>query len=475
MNQADSLKIRRRSAYVISDFIMTSLAFFVFNIVRFYYITSYPSDIDNLLYYLGGTKLIYEQIFVPIALMGVYAISGYYNHPFPKSRLNEFMVSVYSAIVNALCIFLILLINDPTPKRRTEYMLIFILFALLLIFTYSGRLIITTVIRHLWKKHSLPQETVIIGNSPVSREVQREVTRNRGIIKYHVAAFVPIAGETVCHDGQCVITKYDLRSFCTEHNVTQLIVATEKQNDPVALEILYDLFDLGLPIKIAPSTLGYLTSSIRINDILANPFIDLTTSRMNDFERNLKRTMDVVISLLVLILLSPLLLITALAVKLSSPGPVIYKQQRIGKRHKPFFIYKFRTMVTDAEKAGPQLSSENDPRITPLGRILRKYRIDELPQFVNVLRGEMSIVGPRPEREHFILQIVKEAPYYTLVHQVKPGITSWAMVKFGYASSLRQMVERTKYDMIYISNMSVGLDIKIMIYTILTIIKGRGV
>ncbi|MDE6669241.1 MAG: sugar transferase, partial [Muribaculaceae bacterium] len=165
----------------------------------------------------------------------------------------------------------------------------------------------------------------------------------------------------------------------------------------------------------------------------------------------------------------------AILVRHSSPGPVIYSQVRIGYRQRPFDIYKFRSMRQDAESEGPRLSSEADTRVTPLGRVMRKYRLDELPQFWNVLKGDMSLVGPRPEREFFIRQIVRKAPYYTLVHQVRPGITSWGMVKYGYASTIEQMVERTRFDLIYLSNMSTLVDFKIMIYTVKTILTGRGV
>ena len=202
--------------------------------------------------------------------------------------------------------------------------------------------------------------------------------------------------------------------------------------------------------------------------------IDLTTPRLSDFSQNIKRTFDILFSLIAFILLFPILIAVALWVKLDSEGPVFYSQERVGRHHRPFKIIKFRTMRTDAEKDGPQLSSDSDSRITKVGRILRKYRIDELPQLFNVLKGDMSIVGPRPEREFFINQIVKKVPYYSLVYQVRPGITSWAMVKFGYASTVEQMVERTKFDMVYINNMSLLLDMKIMIYTIRTILSGAG-
>jgi exopolysaccharide biosynthesis polyprenyl glycosylphosphotransferase len=195
---------------------------------------------------------------------------------------------------------------------------------------------------------------------------------------------------------------------------------------------------------------------------------------MPDWQRVFKRAIDIVASVLGLLILSPLYIFSALKVKLSSPGPIFYKQERIGLYGKPFWIYKFRSMVMDAEKAGPALSSENDPRITPWGKVMRKWRIDELPQLYNILRGDMSLVGPRPERKYYIDIISKTNPHYKYLHKVKPGLSSWGMVKFGYAETPEQMIERMKYDLLYIKNCSLVLDVKIMFYTILVILQGRG-
>jgi lipopolysaccharide/colanic/teichoic acid biosynthesis glycosyltransferase len=177
---------------------------------------------------------------------------------------------------------------------------------------------------------------------------------------------------------------------------------------------------------------------------------------------------------LALVLLSPLYALTILAVKLDSQGPAFYKQERIGKGGKVFNIIKFRSMQVNAEAAGPLLSSDHDPRITRVGRFMRKVRLDEIPQFYNVFIGEMSLVGPRPERQHFIDQIVILAPHYTHLHKVRPGITSWGMVKYGYAENVEQMIRRMKYDLLYIENMSLLVDLKILIYTVLTVVQGRG-
>lgn len=241
------------------------------------------------------------------------------------------------------------------------------------------------------------------------------------------------------------------------------------------MKILGRLFPLGIPVKIAPDTLSYITGNIRLNDILGIPFIDLTSPRMSDFQTNVKRLFDISVSVFTMIVLSPALLAAAIAVRISSPGPVIYRQERMGKGRRPFTILKFRSMRIDAEKDGPRLSSDSDDRITPWGRVMRKYRIDELPQFWNVLKGDMSLVGPRPEREFFIRQIVRRAPYYGLIFQVRPGVTSWGMVKYGYASSVDAMVERSRYDLLYLNNMSISTDLKILLHTVRTVFEGAGV
>jgi exopolysaccharide biosynthesis polyprenyl glycosylphosphotransferase len=208
--------------------------------------------------------------------------------------------------------------------------------------------------------------------------------------------------------------------------------------------------------------------------IFGAPVIELNRALMPVWQRSFKRMFDLVVSVFVLVGLFPVFLITAIIVKMGSPGPVFYYHYRIGLNGKPFKIYKFRSMYKDAESRGPQLSSKFDSRITPFGRFMRKTRLDEIPQFYNVLIGSMSIVGPRPERQHFIDQIVVVAPHYRLLHKVRPGITGWGQVKFGYAENVNEMVERLKYDILYVENMTLALDFKIMIYTALIVLQGRG-
>ena len=457
------------------DLITSTLAFFCFNIFR-YEIMGLRSKGYTYLSYLGEPKLIAEQIIIPIAMLGIYWLSGYYNNPFSKSRLQEFGTTLFTSIFTTIIIYLALLINDQLPTRTLSYELMLMLFGSLFIFVYAGRLILTQSAIRKFERHEWCFRTVIIGDSDSAIDLARKVSRARTKLGYDIIGYIPIPEEMSSNRSHPTINKGQFEVLVKSKQVDQLMISPEKgASEQEILLLLYQYFPYGIPIKIAPTSLSFLTSNIHINDIYAEPFVDLTTPAMRNSEINIKRVIDVVVSSLALIIGSPVYLAIAIAVKLSSKGPVIYSQERIGFRQKPFNIYKFRSMRVDAEERGPQLSNEQDARVTKVGKTLRKYRLDELPQFWNVLKGDMSLVGPRPERAYFIEKIVKKAPYYTLIHQTKPGITSWGMVKFGYAKTVDEMVERTRYDLIYLSNMSVAVDFKILIHTIKTVVLGKGV
>jgi len=209
----------------------------------------------------------------------------------------------------------------------------------------------------------------------------------------------------------------------------------------------------------------------RPENIETNENTDPGRTRANEL---ISRIAGILISLTALCVLSPLIIILSFLIKVSGKGPVIYSQDRIGKNGKPFVIYKFRSMVFNAETGLPRLSCSNEERITRIGKFLRKYRIDEIPNFINVIKGDMSIVGPRPERKFFIDQIMERNPAFSELLRIKPGITSWGQVKYGYASDVDQMLERLEYDLYYIRNKSLFLDIKILFCTTGTILKGKG-
>lgn len=464
----------QRIKYVAMDFVMASLAFLLFDIFRFHEFSLVEKHYVDLWSFLASYKLILEQIFVPCCIVLLHWLSGYYNRPFDKSRLTEFNTTLMTTLVSTIILFLALLINDTTGVKIKDYETILVLFGLQFTLTYSGRWLLTMrTINHL-RRHNWIYSTLIVGNSAKSREIYCKLKNSGSVWAYNVVGFINLAGESSVTDSMPSWEIDDIELLCKEKNIDQIILAPEKIHDAQIIEILNRLFPLGIPVKIAPDTLSYITGNIHLNDILGVPMIDLTSPRISEFQKNVKRTFDVVISILALIILSPIYLFAAIRIKMTSEGPIIYKQERIGKGRKAFNIYKFRSMRVDAEKSGPQLSSEKDTRITPFGAVMRKYRIDELPQFWNVLKGDMSFVGPRPERQYFIDQIIKEAPYYGLIFQVRPGITSWGMVKYGYASSVSEMVERSRYDLLYLNNMSISTDLKIIIYTVKTVINGEG-
>jgi exopolysaccharide biosynthesis polyprenyl glycosylphosphotransferase len=265
-----------------------------------------------------------------------------------------------------------------------------------------------------------------------------------------------------------------LAGIIESENIEEVIVAVEKNERDLLTVILQKLSDKEVNIKITPDTVDIISGALKTNNVMGVPLIDIHSGLLPDWQQNIKRAFDIAVSLTAFVLLSPLMLYTAIRLKLTSKGPLFYSQERIGFKGKPFLMYKFRSMIVDAEVNGPQLSSEFDERITSWGKVMRKWRLDELPQLWNILKGEMSLVGPRPERKYYIDQIVAIHPEFKYLYKVKPGLTSWGMVKYGYASSVEEMITRMPYDLLYVENVSLGLDFTIMFYTIKIILSGKG-
>ena len=266
----------------------------------------------------------------------------------------------------------------------------------------------------------------------------------------------------------------DLERILSEHKVEEVIIAIESSDHNRLKDLLLRIDDGHIRIKLLPDAYVILSGSVKMTNIYGALLLELKSDIMPFWQQAIKRVMDFLISFIAVILLTPFFIFSAIAVKFSSPGPILYLQERVGLKGAIFKIIKFRTMYVDSENLGPQLSSENDPRITKIGRFMRKTRLDEFPQFINVLFGQMSLVGPRPERQFYIDQIVKLEAQYLHLNRVRPGITSWGQVKFGYAENVEQMLQRMKFDLIYLKNRSLALDIKIMFYTVIIVLKAKG-
>lgn len=466
----------QRIKYLAADFLTANIVIFLFDVLRFHILQRSWVGFSSLEDFLTFKPLVVEQIMLPLLMMVVYALSGYYNLPFQKSRLQEFFGTAMSSGVNTILIFFALLTNQQTSVRSTNYEMLFYLFCLCLGLTYIGRWVITYCTSYRFRTGKSLYNVMIAGRPLESLAMADTVRANRRRTGLNLYGFIRMPENAKEEYGTELPVEEagDMPRVCADHNIREILIASKGMDEDTLLRLIYKLFPLGLPIKITPDSISALNSNIRLQSIYEEPYIDASTANVSEFTKNVKRIFDIVVSSFALVLLALPIAIIAILVRRDSKGSVIFRQERIGYRQRPFTIYKFRSMRMDAEAQGPRLSNENDPRITKIGRYLRKYRLDELPQFWNVLRGDMSLVGPRPERRYFIAKIMEQAPCYSLVHQVRPGITSWGMVKYGYASEVGQMVNRLRYDLIYLANMSLTVDLKILVYTVKTVCKGRG-
>jgi exopolysaccharide biosynthesis polyprenyl glycosylphosphotransferase len=318
--------------------------------------------------------------------------------------------------------------------------------------------------------------TIIVGGNAKALSLYEEIRAAGQMNGYQFVGFVRINGkDDLLEPFMPFLGKVDeLPSLIERYKIKDVIVAVESTDHRDLEHVLNLLLDFDVDISIIPDTFDLLSGSVKMSALYGVPLVRIQRDLMPTWQVSLKRLMDVVISLLAILLLLPIYIVVAIAVRTSSEGPIFFWQERIGKHGLPFRMLKFRTMFVDAEKNGPQLSSSFDQRITPVGRFLRKSRLDEIPQFWHVIIGEMSLVGPRPERAFYIEQIKARAPHVKKLLRVRPGITSWGQVKYGYAENVDQMLQRLKYDILYLENMTLAMDIKILFYTVVTVLRGRG-
>ena len=415
-------------------------------------------------------------IFIPLAWICFYAMWGMYSDVMRRHRLREIGQVLATSLIGNIVIFFLFLLDDELPNYHYYYTTFGFLLLAHLGLTLLFRLTITsrTVKKIQSRKWGFP--TVIVGGNARAVQLLDEINALKKSPGFLFKGYLKINGA----DEQLSVSlplfgKYPtLPAIIEEHKIEEVILSIESGDHKELENILALLENYNVRINIIPDTFDILSGNVKMTSIFGVPLIRLNTLLMPSWQFSIKRILDVVLSAIALVILSPLLLVISILVKASSKGPVFFFQERIGRNGVPFQIIKFRSMFTDAEKLGPQLSSTNDSRITKVGKVLRKTRFDELPQFWNVLAGDMALVGPRPERQFYIDQISKINPHYHKLHRIRPGITSWGQVKYGYAENVDQMVHRLRYDLLYLENMSLAMDIKILFYTIVIVLKGSG-
>lgn len=463
----------QRFIYIFWDFVAAVLSYTILYIYRRVIIESGRFEVDELTfsntYFLG-------LILIPIFWITIYFITAFYRDIYRRSRLKELIYTFNASLLGSIFIFFALILDDWVSSYTDYYRGFLVYFGSHFLLTGFFRFLISSHTARRIRKGKIWFNTLLVGSNDKAAELFNEMgtktdTGNRfvGFVSVHNNIRF-LVEKNLDHLG----THTQLPDIIERHNIDEVIIAIESSEHEKLENIINILQDTSVKVKMIPDTYDIISGKVKLEALASAPLIEINHELMPLWQVVAKRIFDILASVFLLILFSPVLLFSAVMVKLSSKGPIFFRQQRCGQNGKYFEMIKFRSMYQDAEKNGPQLSSENDERITSWGRVMRKYRLDELPQFINVLLGEMSIVGPRPERQYYIDLIKEKAPHYKHVQRVKPGITSWGMVKFGYAENVEEMVQRMKYDIIYIENMNLFNDLKILIYTVLIVLQGRG-
>ena len=463
---------RQRMTYIAGDLLAAIVATFAFNSFRFRWISG--ETVEGFIRWTHDPHVAASYVAFPLVYIIISAIAGFYNSPSLKSRYEILANTFVSSAATSLVVYFAIMVNDSFNERLLHYSILLALLTAFFVITLLTRYSIRTMLRPYLKSGRNTYNVLVVGNAAEADSFADRIEKANARSGYRVVGIVDDKGDAKSSDRK-VYTFNEIKDAIISHDVKAFVVHASQNDVKQSLETLNRLYSYGKAILLPLDFYNLLTSRPKISTVVGEPLVDITSSSMSAASSNLKRMGDVAFSVIAIILLLPVYAAIAVAVKLDSRGPILYRQERVGLNRRKFNILKFRSMVTNAEPDGPALSCAEDKRVTKVGHYLRKYRLDELPQFFNILRGDMSLVGPRPEREYFLRKMMDRAPSVCTIHQIRPGITSLASVKFGYASDIDSMIRRHSYDLIYLENMSFSLDMKILFHTVNTVLSGKGV
>jgi polysaccharide biosynthesis protein PslA len=456
------------SWYIAADIIGSLFTWWLFYYLRtliYHYELTLPSGfyVGAFLYTLGWLSL--------------HLLSGAYEGIYQKTKITEFIRTLLVSLIGCMVLLFLFILKNPQNNNIFYYKEFFsLLVPVFVVMLFTRFFFLNRALRQLQTKKVF-FNALLIGTGKTAGSFFESFIKTNKDTGYNITSFLNTNGNSSLQLPASIKKYHDLtglHSIIRNDTIEEVIITVEKNERALLVKILQQLSDKDVNIKITPDAVDIISGAVQTSDVMGIPLIDVHSGLLPSWQKNLKRFVDLFVSIIATILLSPLLIYTALRTKFSSDGPVFFRQERIGYKGKPFIIYKFRSMMQDAEKNGPMLSSEEDERITRWGKVMRKWRLDELPQLWNIMKGEMSLVGPRPERKFYVDQIVEQHSEYKYLFKVKPGLTSWGMVKFGYASSVGEMIQRMPFDLMYVENVSLLLDLRIMILTLATILKGTG-